>query len=83
MKNPRRSALHNCAIVFLLVVVCSCGGGGGGEGDQPAMVSTLAYVVTECRGDPGTVTIRQSLQIRQGEQAPVTVVEQEREFVDA
>jgi hypothetical protein len=77
MKRPRRSALHTCTIVSILIAVCSCGGGGGGgeSSEQPAMASTLAYVVTECRGDLEAWTIHQSLQIRQGEQAPVTVVE--------
>ena len=86
MKTPRRSALHTCTFVSILIAVCSCGGGGGGEGgDQPAMASTLAYVVTECRGDPRDPhwTIHQSLQIRQGEQAPVTVVEHSAVVSDA
>jgi hypothetical protein len=78
MKRPRRSALQRCAaIVLIFIAVGSCGGGGGGEGGPaPVTVSTLAYVVTECRADADrTLGIRQSLQIRRGEQAPITVVE--------
>jgi hypothetical protein len=62
--------------IFALVNAC---GGGGSDDDstapEPATVSTLAYVVTECRDDAQTLTLHQSLQIRQGEQAPITVVE--------
>src|SRR5512143_532039 len=75
MKGSRRSTVHNWAMVSILIAASSCGGGGGGEGAPPVTVSTLAYVVTECRGDAEALTIRQSLQIRQGEQAPITVVE--------
>ena len=61
---------------FILIALSACGGGGGGEGAPvPPMVSTLAYVVTECHVDAQGGTIRQSLQIRRGEQTPIPVVE--------
>jgi len=78
MKSPRKSALHNWATLSVLIALSACGGGGA---DQPppglATVSTLAYVVTECSTDAvrGPGTIRQRLQIQQGDQAPITVVD--------
>jgi hypothetical protein len=66
------------APLFILIALSACGGGGA---DQPApglaTVSTLAYVVNECSTDAarGPGTIRQRLQIRRGDQPPITVVD--------
>jgi hypothetical protein len=62
---------------FSIFAVLSACGGGGTDDDStaPATVSTLAYIVSECRSEAQALTMRQSLQIRQGEQAPITVVE--------
>ena len=63
-------------LLSILAVVAACGGGGNGQSPPgPATVRTLAYVMTDCRGDAQGATIRQSLQIRQDDQAPITVVE--------
>jgi hypothetical protein len=40
---------------------------------------TFAYVMSECRGDAQAATLRQSLQIRRGDQEPITVVEYSHE----
>jgi hypothetical protein len=81
MKSPRQSALqalHSWAIVSILIAVSACGGCGADQpAPGPATVSTLAYVVTECSTDAaqGPGTIRQRLQIRRGDQAPITVAD--------
>jgi len=76
MPRPSRSALFlGATLSILIAIVSACGGGGSGEvaPPGPATVSTLAYVVNTCSGDD--FTIRQSLQIRRGDEAPITVVE--------
>src|SRR5262245_53327592 len=77
MKKPHHMAVSYSAL-SVLVVVSACGGGGsgggGGGGGEPVPL-TLAYVLSECHGDAQAATIRQSLQIRQGDQQPTTVVE--------
>lgn len=63
-------------LIGLTLLVAACGGGGSESGTMsPATVRTLAYVVTDCRGDAQGATMRQSLQIRQGDRAPISVVE--------
>jgi hypothetical protein len=61
----------------ILTVVSACGGGGNDGGPpKPPTVSTLAYVVSDCRDDANSGgTLRQYLQIQQGDQAPITVAE--------
>jgi hypothetical protein len=66
----------------LPLALAGCGGGGGGSSDAQPAVSTLAYVVSDCRSDGPALTLRQSLQIRQGEQAPITLVEHATERSD-
>src|SRR5262245_35619019 len=77
MKEPHHMAVSYSAL-SVLVVVSACGGGGGGggggRGGEPVPL-TLAYVMSECRGDAQAATLRQSLQIRRGDQEPITVVE--------
>ena len=79
MNRIRQSAPSNCATLTILIVASACGGGGG-QGQPPpvpASVSALAYVVTECReeGADGAISLRQRLQVRQRDQAPITVAE--------
>ena len=76
--QSRQSGVKALASFFILIAMSACGGDGAGQPTLGlATVSTLAYVVTECStekaGGPGT--IRQRLQIRQGDQAPITVVD--------
>src|SRR5262245_29107148 len=78
MKCRCQSARDNLAIFSVLIALCACGGGGEDQPPPgPATVSTLAYVVTECSTDAalGPGTIRQRLQVQQGDQAPITVVD--------
>ena len=75
MKRAHQLALNAWASLFIFIALSACGGGGEGAPVPPPMVSTLAYVVTECHVDAQGGTIRQSLQIRRGDQAPITVVE--------
>jgi len=64
------------AALTLLFALAACGGGGDGQTPSGlATVSTLAYVVSRCHADANGGTLHQSLQIRRGEQAPITVVE--------
>jgi hypothetical protein len=42
---------------------------------KPAEIRTLAYVVSECRGDAAGGVVRQALRIRRGDGTPITVVE--------
>lgn len=76
MKKPRQSAHGRWGALSILIAVSACGGGDDGGPPSPgelAPMSTLAYVMSECRGDRQGGTIRQRLQIRQGEHAPITV----------
>lgn len=60
-----------CSAALLLLV--ACGGSSGGEPANPAgpaPFDTVAYVVTECRVEPDTVTVRQELRIQRGESEP-------------
>src|SRR5215470_17441663 len=69
---PRSSAL------LLALALAACGGGGGSGTPPPpglAAISTLAYVVSDCRGSQQGGTIRQSLQIRQADRTAITVAE--------
>jgi hypothetical protein len=76
MKSCRFLNASTALTVLLALTACGGGGGTGGPPPGPATVSTLAYVVNECAIDKnGDVTLRQALQIRQGEQMPITVVE--------
>jgi len=63
-------------VALSLLLLAACGGDGGNGGSNgPPQVSTLAYVVSECREGKAGYFHRQSLRIRQGEQEPVTVAE--------
>jgi hypothetical protein len=66
--------LLRLSTVITLVTLAACGGDGGGNAPGPAPVSTLAYVVTECRENGRTASAHQTLIIRRGEQE-VTVRE--------
>ena len=70
----RRARAASAATVFA-ILLAACGGGSDSGTRAPATASTLAYVVTECHGDADGGSIRQRLQIRRGDQAPITVVE--------
>src|SRR5262245_59780078 len=76
-RRSRQSVVNTWAPLFIIITLSACGGGGGGQPPPLATVSTLAYVVTECSTDTagGPGTIRQRLQIRRGDQAPITVVD--------
>src|SRR5512145_226127 len=76
-RRLRKSGVKALAWLFILIALSACGGGGAGQPPPPTTVSTLAYVVTECVTDTvqGPGTIRQRLQIRRGDQAPITVVD--------
>ena len=66
MKKPHRSALQNWATLSLFIGLSACGGGGG-QTPPPVTVSTLAYVVTECRQDAtGVGTIRPAAAVHPG-----------------
>ena len=74
--------------ITLVAALAGCGDGGGqscgatglacgsAAAVVPATVRTLAYVMTDCRSDAQGATIRQSLQIRQDGQEPITILEQ-------
>src|SRR4030095_14290734 len=77
-RRSRQSGVNTWAPLFIFIALSACGGGGADQPPPgPATVSTLAYVVTECSTDAaqGPGTIRQRLQIRRGDQAPITVVD--------
>jgi hypothetical protein len=71
---PAASRLRTAAVTLMLALA-ACGGGGEGGPPPPATVSTLAYVVSRCHADANGGTLQQSLQIRRGDQPPITVVE--------
>src|SRR4030095_5460892 len=77
-RRSRQSGVKAWAPLFILIALSACGGGGA-HPPAPglATVSTLAYVVNECSTDAarGPGTIRQRLQIRRGDQPPITVVD--------
>jgi hypothetical protein len=65
----------------LLLTLAACGGGDGGAGPTSTsdgaatLTGTLAYVVSECREDAAGYFLHQSLLVRQGERAPIAVME--------
>jgi hypothetical protein len=60
----------------VMLTFAACGGGGGPSSPPTAALSgTLAYVVSECRDTSSGYFFRQSVQVRQGEREPVTVME--------
>jgi len=59
----------------LLLALSACGGGGAESGGPATIRRTLAYVVSVCHEDAAGASMRQSLQVRRGDQAPVTVAE--------
>jgi hypothetical protein len=59
-----------------MVILAACGGEGGPSSPPAAALSgTLAYVVSECRDTKEGYFFRQSLQIRQGDGEPITVMQ--------
>ena len=61
-----------CAVPLIVLAAC---GGGGSSGDA-SMPPTLAYVVARCREDASTLVFGpDTLEIRRGDQDPVTVME--------
>src|ERR1043166_4852786 len=72
----RSSFLAGLSRLALLSALAGCGGDGSGEPapEAEASIRTRAYVVTACHEGAGR-TFEQSLQIRRGDRAPVTVME--------
>jgi hypothetical protein len=60
----------------LMLILAACGGEGGPSSPPTAALSgTLAYVLSECRDTKQGYFFRQSLQIRQGDREPITLMQ--------
>ena len=63
------------AIAALLTLVACGGDGSGSPPPPPATIRTLAYVISECRGNDSGFFERYALVVREGDRDPVTVAE--------
>ena len=71
---PRRLRVE--LFVFLcLLTLAACGGNGGAPPTGPAQISTIAYVVTQCREGPEGFSGSQALWVRRGERPALKLVE--------